>query len=252
MKRNLIYYCYFENGEINEFTKLNLELLNRYCNLFNGQKIIKIALDDLTKDYSNLVDLFQGFDVEVLQNNKENRESEYFIESVKEIKDTNSITFFAHNKGGSNRPESDVIKLWLFSMYFFNLEPMYLLTIQDQLSNDKIFSGIMQITTPCPPWVVSDWHYSGTFFWFNTQKLLSIENWDIMEKNRFAVESYPGSKIKQDKSHVTMCSANFNFNTYSPEIWKKILTSQSLGQEMFDNFMKIYTHHIKPTIINND
>jgi hypothetical protein len=252
MKRNLIYYCYFENGEINEFTQLNLKLLNRYCNLFNGQKIIKIALDDLTKDYSNLVDMFQGFDVEVLQNNKENRESEYFIESIKEIKDTNSITFFAHNKGGSNRPESDVIKLWLFSMYFFNLEPTYLLTIQDQLSNDKIFSGIMQITTPCPPWVPSDWHYSGTFFWFNTEKLLSIENWDVMEKNRFAVESYPGNKVKQDKSHVTICSANFNFNTYSPVMWKQILTSQSLGQEMFDNFMKIYTDHINPSIINHD
>lgn len=249
MKRNLIYYCYFENGKINEFTKLNLELLNRYCNSFNGQKIIKIALDDLTKDHSNLINLFNGFDVQVVQNNKENRESEYFIESIKEIQDTNSITFFAHNKGGSNRPEVNVIKLWLFSMYFFNLEPEYILKIQDELNSDKIFSGIMRITTPCPPWVPSEWHYSGTFFWFNTKKLLSIENWDIMEKNRFAVESYPGNKVNQIQSHANICSANFNFNTYSPEIWKKVITKENLGEEMFDSFIRTYTKYMKTIII---
>jgi hypothetical protein len=245
MKRNLIYYCYFENGEINEFTQLNLKLLNRYCNLFNGQKIIKIALDDLTKDYSNLVDMFQGFDVEVLQNNKENRESEYFIESIKEIKDTNSITFFAHNKGGSNRPEKDVIKMWLFSMYFFNLEPSYLLKIQDELNEDKTFSGIMRITTPCPPWVESDWHYSGTFFWFHTDKLLNIPNWDNMKKDRFAVESYPGKMVKESESHVTICSANYNFNTYSPVMWNQIIKPETMGEEMYEMYNKLYLKYIK-------
>ena len=245
MKRNLIYYCYFENSEINEFTKLNLELLNRYCNSFNGQKIIKIALDDLTKDYSNLVNMFQGFDVEVVKNNQENRESEYFIESIKEIKDTNSITFFAHNKGGSNRPEKDVIKMWLFSMYFFNLEPTYLLTIQDELSNDKTFSGIMRITTSCPPWVESDWHYSGTFFWFHTDKLLNIPNWDAMKKDRFAVESYPGKMAKESESHVTICSANYNFNTYSPVIWNQIIKPETMGEEMYEMYNKLYLKYIK-------
>lgn len=245
MKRNLIYYCYLENGEINEFTKLNLELLNRYCNSFNGQKIIKIALDDLTKDYSNLMNMFQGFDIEVLQNNKENRESEYFIESIKEIKDTNSITFFAHNKGGSNRPEKDVIKMWLFSMYFFNLEPSYLLKIQDELNEDKTFSGIMRITTPCPPWVESDWHYSGTFFWFHTAKLLNIPNWDDMKKDRFAVESYPGKMVKESESHVTICSANYNFNTYSPVIWNQIIKPETMGEEMYEIHSKLHLKYIK-------
>lgn len=245
MKRNLIYYCYLENGEINEFTKLNLELLNRYCNSFNGQKIIKIALDDLTKDYSNLMNMFQGFDIEVLQNNKENRESEYFIESIKEIKDTNSITFFAHNKGGSNRPEKDVIKMWLFSMYFFNLEPSYLLKIQDELNEDKTFSGIMRITTPCPPWVESDWHYSGTFFWFHTAKLLNIPNWDDMKKDRFAVESYPGKMVKESESHVTICSANYNFNTYSPVMWNQIIKPETMGEEAYEMYSKLYLKYIK-------
>jgi hypothetical protein len=234
MIRNLIYYCYFENSQVNEFTKLNLELLNRYCNNFNGQRIIKIAVDDLEIDNSHLVKLFNGFEIEVVKNNQETRESEYFIDSIKQITNKDSITFFAHNKGGSNRPEKDVIKMWLFSMYFFNLEPTFLIKIQDELSNDKTFSGIMRIITPCPPWVESDWHYSGTFFWFHTDKLLNISNWDDMKKDRFAVES-----------HVTICSANYNFNTYSPDIWNKIIKPETMGEEMHDIYIKLYQKYIK-------
>jgi hypothetical protein len=245
MIRNLIYYCYFENSQINEFTKLNLELLNRYCNNFNGQKILKIAVDDLQIDNSHLVKLFHGFDVEVVKNNPENRESEYFIDSIKEIKNKKSITFFAHNKGGSNRPEKDVIKMWLFSMYFFNLEPNFLINIQDELSNDKTFSGIMRITIPCPPWVESDWHYSGTFFWFNTEKLLNIPNWDDMKKDRFSVESYPGKMVNESQSHVTICSANYNFNTYLTDIWNRIIKPETLGEEIFETYHKLYKKYIK-------
>jgi hypothetical protein len=245
MIRNLIYYCYFENSQVNEFTKLNLELLNRYCNNFNGQRIIKIAVDDLEIDNSHLVKLFNGFEIEVVKNNQETRESEYFIDSIKQIKNKDSITFFAHNKGGSNRPEKDVIKMWLFSMYFFNLEPTFLIKIQDELSNDKTFSGIMRIITPCPPWVESDWHYSGTFFWFHTDKLLNISNWDDMKKDRFAVESYPGKMVKEIESHVTICSANYNFNTYSPDIWNKIIKPETMGEEMHEIYIKLYQKYIK-------
>ena len=71
MKKNLIYYCYFENSEINEFTQFNIDLLKTYLNVFDGQKIIKIAIDDLTKDNSHLLSLFPDCEVEIVQNNKD-------------------------------------------------------------------------------------------------------------------------------------------------------------------------------------
>jgi hypothetical protein len=103
----------------------------------------------------------------------------------------------------------------------------------------------MRITTPCPPWVESDWHYSGTFFWFHTDKLLNISNWDDMNKDRFAVESYPGKMVKEIESHVTICSDNYNFNTYSPDIWNKIIKPETMGEEMHEIYIKLYQKYIK-------
>jgi hypothetical protein len=241
MIKNLVYYCYFENSEINEFVKYNLTLLNRYLSIFDGQKIIKIAVDDLSKDNDKLISLFPNCDVEVVQNNSETRESEYFIESLKEIKNENSITFFAHNKGSKSGGDgNNVVKVWLLSMYFFNLEETYLSNIEYNLTNDKTFSGIMQITVPCPPWVTTDWHYSGTFFWFNTQKLFNIEGWDKFKKGRFSVEGYPGQMVDVSQSHVTLCSENYNWNSYQPMIWNKYLTKESIGEEAINKYLQLY------------
>jgi hypothetical protein len=85
----------------------------------------------------------------------------------------------------------------------------------------------MQITVPCPPWVTTNWHYSGTFFWFNTEKLFSIAGWDNFEKGRFSVESYPGKMVDVSNSHVTLCSENYNWNSYQPMIWNKYLNETS-------------------------
>lgn len=239
MKKNLIYYCYFENSEINEFTQFNIDLLKTYLNVFDGQKIIKIALDDLTKDNSHLLSLFPDCEVEIVQNNKETRESEYFIESIKQIADKNSITFFGHNKGAKKQDNHryEVMKHWVFSMYFFNLENNFLENVENALNSDKVFSGILRITTACPPWVESDWHYSGTFFWFNTQKLIEIEGWDDFTTGRFSLESYPGKMVSLEKSNFTFCSENFNFNTYSPMIWNKYLNPNMIGGDVYNNYI---------------
>jgi hypothetical protein len=241
MIKNLVYYCYFENSEINEFANYNINLLNRYLSTFNGQRIVKIAVDDLTKDVNHLINLFPNCDIEIVQNNKETRESEYFIQSLKEIKDTNSITFFAHNKGSkSGNPGNNVIKNWLLSMYFFNLEDSYLTKIENELNNEKTFSGIMRITTPCPPWVESDWHYSGTFFWFNTKKLFDISGWNDFKKGRFSVESYPGKMVNLEQSYFTLCSEGYNWNSYMPTIWNTYLTKEQLGEEQLNKYLELH------------
>ena len=125
-------------------------------------------------------------------------------------------------------------------MYFFNLEEIYLTNIESSLKEDKTFSGIMQITIPCPPWVTTNWHYSGTFFWFNTKKLFDIDGWDIFEKGRFSVEGYPGKMVDVSKSHVTLCSENYNWNSYLATIWNKYLNKETLGEIQFNQYLELY------------
>lgn len=245
MKRNLIYYCYCKDSKINEFTQLNLSLLSRYINLFNGEVIVKVAVDNPDGDVGDLKSIFQNFNYQIVKNNPETRESEYFIESIKEIKNEDSITFFAHNKGASDHPLAEIQKIWTFCLYYFNLEPRYLLKSQDELSLNKIFSGILRITSPCPPSVSSNWHYSGTFFWFHTKKLKSINGWDVFTKGRFSTESYPGKVTDVTKSHSSFISENFNFNSYSSNFWNTVLTKDYLGDEDYNYFIMIYSKYFK-------
>jgi hypothetical protein len=66
-----------------------------------------------------------------------------------------------------------------------------------------------------------------------------------MKKDRFAVESYPGKMVKETESHITICSANYNFNTYSAEIWNQIIKREILGDEIFEMYSKLYVKYIK-------
>jgi hypothetical protein len=245
MKRNLIYHCYFKDGEINEFSQLNLMLLSRYIYLFNGEIIINIAVDDLDSDHSKITSLFTNLNYRIVKNEPENRESEYFIDSIKGIKNKNSLTFFAHNKGGSIHELKNIQKLWTFCLYFFNLEPNYFIRSQDELMNDKVFSGILRITTPCPPSVTSNWHYSGSFFWFNTEKLLNIDGWDNLTKSRFAVERFPGSIVDVSLSHSGFVSENFNFNSYSHQFWNLAISKDFMGEDNFSYFMNVHSKFFK-------
>ena len=122
MIKNLIYFCYFKESHISEYTLYNLKALNNYIHNFDGQKIVKIAVDDTSINNDHLVSLFPGFEVEIVKNHPEHRESEYFIDSIKQIQNKDSLTFYAHNKGGTTDDyHDDTIKCWLSSMYFFNL-----------------------------------------------------------------------------------------------------------------------------------
>lgn len=245
--RSLIYFCYLKNSEIGEFSTYNIFLIKKYLHLFNGQRIVKIAVDDLRIDNSHLKNLFKTCDVEIVKNHPTHRESEYLIESIKEIKNKNSITFFAHNKGGSNDYEDDAHKLWMLSMYFFNLEAPYLKKIEKGLNQDKVFSGVLRKTVPCHPWVKNDWHYSGDFFWFHTKKLLEIPCWDNFKKGRFAVENLMGRLVDLNKSMCTFVSRDYNFDTYSIKEWTSFVNMESLGKKTYQKYLKLYKDTYRTT-----
>lgn len=205
--RNLIYYAYFNVDNIPNYIHQHIFLLKKYSYVFDGEKIVYIATDDkITPDVESKLKSYFDFlnaNITVVKNNPDTRESEYFIqqlEDLKKVKREGSITFYAHTKGSTYDTNDNVLK-WLVSMYFFNLESQNLSNIESNLV-DKTFAGIFRIGFPCPPWVTVDWHYSGTFFWFS-DKLFDIDTWNVNVKDRFSVESYPGSKCGVDQSYIS-------------------------------------------------
>ena len=247
MKKNLIYFMYLKDGTINKFAEANLKLLENYLGIFDGQKIIKIAVDNVENDYTHLIDIFSEVldcKVNIIKNNPETGEGETFIDSVKELNKEESLTFYSHAKGVSVDYNEDdkfqVHKMWMFSMYFFNLESEFIKEIDYELQHGKSFSGILRKEVSCAPWVVTDWHYSGTFYWFNTLDVLNTEGWDTIEKNRFTPESFPGHVVPLEKSRYDLLSLPYNFDTYHHTLWANLITPNNLTTQVYDKFINTY------------
>jgi len=236
MKKNLVFYCFFSDiKNIDEPTLLSLNLLREYKNVFSGQKIIYAAFDDPQSiNFNDLKEVFSFFtdpQIKIVPNNSENRESEYFIESLKNIIDVNSLTFYAHNKGSTHKLDSS-LKNWILAMFFFNLE------MKVDISNDIIFSGILRKIVKIND-LDCDWHYSGAFFWFNTKNLFAIKNWDVMKKGRMSLESYPGNKVNLERSQSKFVSEFYNFHM-NDELWEKTICPGLIGEDLYKKYITIW------------
>lgn len=170
-----------------------------YYPLFDGEKVIYVSSDsDIPTELKSSISDRLGGVKKFVKNDPENRESKYFIEQLSILKSSGGMIFYHHSKGSTyTNPNVDK---WTSSMYYFNLNDDNIKKVENEFNIGKIFSGIFRVDYPSPPWVYSDWHFSGTFFWINSL-LFEINDWNKMEIGRFSVESYPGSKVQIDKSY---------------------------------------------------
>lgn len=234
MKKNLIYFIYF-NGEKNKYLEANLRLISRYLPIFNGQRIIKVAVDDLSQDLSIIKNLLpENTTFQVVKNDPENGESPHFIDSISQLStDEDSITFYGHSKGVS-REDAFSIKHWVSSLYFFNLEEHSRLKSINFLSRPgAMFSGIFQKICKTDT-VKSDWHYSGTFFWFNTKNVVNKLDWDKIPMDRFMVEGFPGFMSGLRNSQALVYSDKRNYQLLSHGFWPRIIKQGGV------NYQRIY------------
>lgn len=204
--KNLIYFIYY-GGKLTHYHRLNLRLLNKYWSVFNGKKVVKVAVDGkaFLEPLKSL--LPSDCQIEIVDNNRILGESVHFIDSIKRVKD--GITFYAHCKGVS-RPVWSGLDLWIEQLYKGNLE-----TIPD-LSN-KIFSGVCGKLLPCPPYVPQDFHYSGSFYWFNTEKVKArIKDYQM---DRYLTERFPGIIAKPSECLFGYPYSNKNLNFYEEKTW---------------------------------
>jgi hypothetical protein len=231
MKRNLLFFCYFPNNETNFYIEFNIKMLEHYKDVFTGEKHICIALDDISVDldkYSSYFNFLNPTSITFILNQYAKNEVLSFIELSNKLKYDNSITFYAHSKNASKYLELNNTALhnWLFSMYYFNLENSYLESTDIALNTDKIFSGSFRKNISCPPEIKISWHYSGTFFWFNTKKIMEIENWnsDFDLLDRYGIEGWPGKIVDINKSNVSFYESPTNYNLLLPNFWDVIFS----------------------------
>lgn len=206
--KSLIYYIYF-NGKVNFYHKLNLELLSQYWNVFNGQKIVKIAVD---RPYSikPITDLLPKDCVyEVVKNNSQLGEADYFLDSLNQI-DTGYV-FYAHCKGVS-RPYMEGLNIWINHLYKANLHKFKGL-------NGKMFSGTCCKLLPCPPYVPESFHFSGSFYWMDIEKVKPIFFIKGFPVNRYLTERFPAFITKVNECNLIEPVTDKPLNFYLENTW---------------------------------
>ena len=219
MDSNLIFYAYIADiDNIDIATQLNINALRRYSDIFNGEKIIYISVDH----YCDILDYvlisaqftFLGeYCFYIVSNDSDSRESMYFIDAIKDIKNMDSITFYSHNKG-CTRSLDATTRHRICMPYYFNLE--YMDNVINKIVYGKYITyGILKVETPDlidvrnpkNPWngwvpqQFYDWHYSGCFCWFNTKKLVSMVGWDNIKYCYEGIEEYWGHKFPSELAY---------------------------------------------------
>jgi hypothetical protein len=203
--KNLIYFIYFD-GYINHYHRLNLEYLCKYWHLFDGQKIVKIAVNN--NSCLPLVRLLpKDCKYEVVQNNPKLGESHHFLESLSRI--NNGITFYAHCKGVS-RPKWKGLDMWIKTLYENNLEAIPDLT-------SKLFSGTCAKLVSCPPFVPQSFHYSGSFYWMDTIQVKKRKWFNDVDK--YLTERFPAMIADKDECNFVFPYFQSNPNLYQEITW---------------------------------
>lgn len=207
VKKNLIYHIYFD-GKLNHYHHLNIAYLNKYWNIFDGQNIVKIAVDDFRKPLDRLLDLLpENCIPELVHNDPVHWEADHFINSLKRI--DGGMTFYGHCKGVS-RQQMTGLDIWVKNLYELNLG-----RVPDL--GPYLYSGICAKLLPCPPYVPYDWHYSGSFYWMNTDKVK--ERWINKVPFRYYTESFPGMIAKPNECILGAYSSNLNMSFYNERTW---------------------------------
>jgi hypothetical protein len=209
VKKNLIYFIY-HNGKLHHYHVLNLKLLSLYWNVFDGQKIVKIAVDGRYSIDALLSLLPKDCEYRIVKNIKETGEAYHFLESLVEIKE--GMTFYAHCKGVT-RPMWRGLDMWIHHLYKKNLENVPTL-------GGKIFAGVLGKLLPCPPYVPEAFHYSGSFYWMDTEKVKS--RLTKMTYNKYFTERFPAIIAKKEECIFGFGSTNKNLNFYDEKTWVEI------------------------------
>jgi len=131
-------------------------------------------------------------------NDPERREGVTFYPMMDILQDDDSITFYAHAKGGRYKDGGEKNPLrWAGLMYQICLNRMD--KVIEALQKHPI-TGSLKRYGPFSVVGTYRWHYSGTFFWFRNHDVFQRGKGTLV-KSPFCVEIWPSTLFKANESH---------------------------------------------------
>lgn len=214
--RNLIYHVYPRADNLE--WRSNVGALVRSWDLFNGRKLVGVAMDDTTDPLHEVEDAFPSdprIEWLLAPNDPSRGEALTFAPAAEALRSysLDEATFFAHAKGvvspnvaraePARRPiVLENIRRWRDWMYRGCLE-------QDRDELDRVLhryamAGCFRVRRGFKykaGRVPSPWFFSGTFFWYNHARFYPSPYALTLDFDRWAVERHPGQVLPIEESH---------------------------------------------------
>jgi hypothetical protein len=188
--RNLLYHVYPIPGGV---WRYNVSLLLPRIGLFNGRRVVTVVTDHHTEDPSEVERAFSGEVDEFirLQNRPELREVHTFelLFSRVQSRRPGHATFYGHAKGVTRKGHPQVMD-WTRLLYETNLD--YWPAVEELLGKYPVVGSFKKTGRGWPVYEsLSEWHYSGSFFWFRNRELFSKPDWFRIDRFWSGIEPYP-------------------------------------------------------------
>jgi hypothetical protein len=204
--RNLIYHIYPHGSWLDAVRETAVHI-----DVFNGRRLVAIACDlgmnieEVRKIVTTLLKPTQLF---VMPNDRDLRETVTFEPLLRSVLNDSQAeaTFYAHSKANTTDGNVDAATKWRQVMTA-NLLGRW----QDAMRHlqSHVFVGTHKliwpanIPSPFPTRLVPNhlWMHAGTFWWFRHDEVSRRYRTDMIARDRYAVEAFPGQLIPHEMAY---------------------------------------------------
>lgn len=223
--RNLIAHIY--PTKANDAATTVLAELNARWHLFNGRKLISLAIDRHTTPVAVIKQLLpEDAECVATPNNPRLRETASFLNLLREIRtlDPHTATFYCHSKGAS--PTHNASPATALAIRYWTLRMLHALLDHwpdvDHALRTHAAAGIYKIDlTHIPNLSITSptggptprWSYAGSFFWFRHDCIYTRYRWSCIPDDSYASEDWLGSFLPPEQG----ASLHQPFDAHNPE-----------------------------------
>lgn len=199
--RNLLYHIWPAKG--NGVWQWNVKQIKRRLPLFTGRKIVSIAVDEKSDSAAEVRREFADDSIQFIEmrNNPRLREVATFLPMFGMVQNTNQneVTFYGHSKGvrrGLAENNGTTATIWARLMYESCLD--YWPHVAGVLANHSCAGPFKKIGRGFTG-SRSQWHYSGSFFWFRHDAIFS-KAWTEIDQVWFGIEPWLSLHINEEEA----------------------------------------------------
>lgn len=219
--RHLLYHVY----PVGPAWRRNLDQLVRRIDLFNGRRVVAIAVGRKTEPAQAVRDHLKGHVHEFVEvrNDPRLREVKTFVPLFERVATAgpNEVTFYAHTKGAQyGHDPGSVTHSWADLMYEVCLD--YWPLVAEALRHRPLAGAIKKIGAGFGG-SRSRWHYSGSFCWFRSADVFSKPGWRQIDRQFWGIESWPSLHFGVNEAAALFHEGPVSdLDLYRPDVWRGV------------------------------